>query len=134
MAANKIKKVCFIRHINGDDLIAEVIKNTTSGITVRNPMMIVSSVEMEKGKQTLVMFPWIPQGIAVGNLANIRPESVVLFNEAEPEIKGYYEEMCLDAFVPKKISTVTPEQQKNLDKNVISFQDRKQLLLESVKE
>lgn len=137
--ATKSKKAYFIRLLNGDDLIAEVVKNTKTGLVVKNPMMIISSIEMEKGKQTLIMFPWIPQGIAVGNVANIRAENIILFNEIEPEIKDYYEGMCLDAFVPKQTvvtsdATKASELQSNFGKNVISFGSRKQLLQESLNE
>ena len=42
-------KVNFIRLLNGDDIIAEVVKSTKTNMVVKNPMLILNNVELEEG-------------------------------------------------------------------------------------
>ena len=126
----KPKKVCFIRLLSGDDLIAEVTKKTVDMFVVKNPMLLLNHLEIEEGRQTLVMYPWIPQGIALGNTAEIKSENLVMMNEIEPDIQDYYEGMCEHAFAakPKTVgSTATKlsELEANKGKNVLTFDPSK---------
>ena len=126
MPTKEVKKsVCFIRLLNGDDLIAEVTKNTARVMEVKNAMVVLNHLEMEEGRQTLVMFPWIPQGIAVGNTAKISQANVLLINEIEPEILDYYEGIVAEAFKKPTITggtaTKASELEANKGKNILSF-------------
>jgi hypothetical protein len=117
-------KVSFIRLLNGDDLIAEVISATKTLIIIKNPMLIINNIEIEEGRQTLILYPWIPQGIALGNTAEIRVSNILMINEIEPEILDYYKGIVEHAFAtkPKVVSSTTPKASES-GKNVISFTD-----------
>ncbi len=122
----KPKKVCFIRLLSGDDLIAEIIKKTADLFVVKNPMLILNHLEIEEGRQTLVMYPWIPQGIALGNTAEIKIENLVMINDIEPSIQDYYEGMCELAFATKSkivgsTATKMSELEENKGKNILAF-------------
>jgi hypothetical protein len=129
MAKTKeVNKVCFIRLLTGDDLIAEVTKNTAAMMVVKNAMIILNHIEMEEGRQTLVLYPWIPQGIAVGNTAKIRQDNVMLVNEIEPEILDYYKGIVEVAFASKPRVTSSSavkgsEIESTKGQNVVSFAD-----------
>ena len=124
----KVKKVLFIRLLTGDDLIAELSKKTVNQLVIKNPMLILNHVEIEEGKQTLVLYPWIPQGIALGNTAEVKVENILLINEIDPEIQDYYEGIVEHAFASKpKVTSSTAKKASELEeskgKNVISFAD-----------
>lgn len=123
---DKENKVCFIRLLTGDDLIAEVVKQSIKKVSVKNPMLILNNVELEENRQTLVLYPWIPQGIAIGNTADIKSDTIILINEIEPEIKDYYDGICELAFATKPVvtSSTTPklsELEEKKGSNVVSF-------------
>jgi hypothetical protein len=134
-----VAKAYFVRLTNGDDLITEITKKTLKLVSIKHPMLLITNVEMEEGRQTLIMYPWIPQGVAVGNIADIKTETIVLLNEIEPEIADHYFGMCQYAFAekPTAITSSSPkasELEANKGKNVISFgaaKNKKELLLES---
>jgi hypothetical protein len=122
----KKNKVCFIRLLTGDDLIAEVTKKSITKITIKNPMLILNNVELEENRQTLVLYPWIPQGIAIGNTADVKTENIILINEIEPEIKDYYDGIVELAFATKPVVTSSTAQklsdlEQHKGSNVVSF-------------
>jgi hypothetical protein len=125
-AVVKSNKVCFIRLLTGDDLIAEVLKTSPRKITIKNPMLILNNIELEENRQTLVLYPWIPQGIAIGNTADLKTENLILVNEIEPEIKDYYDGIVEIAFATKPVVTSSTAQklselEQNKGSNVVSF-------------
>jgi hypothetical protein len=120
----KSKKVCFVRLLTGDDLVGEVMKKTAKTVTLKNPMMIINNIEMLEGKQTLILYPWIPQGVSLGESVTIKMEIVVITTDVEPEIIEYYESICEMQFAEKPTvtsSTVTKSSEKGM--NVVSFAD-----------
>jgi len=127
MAKETKTKIYFIRLLTGDDLIAEVVKKTAQTLSVKNAMIILNHIEMEEGRQTLVLYPWIPQGIAIGNTAQIRQENVMLINEIEPEIQDYYEGIVEHAFQKPQLTSSSAKKASELEankgKNVLSFSD-----------
>ena len=120
------KKACFIRLLTGDDLIADVMENTEAFLSIQNPMIILNNIEMEEGKSTLVLYPWIPQGIAIGNPAKIKQENIMMVNEIEPEMQDYYQGIVEMAFAtkPRVTNSSSPkasELEANKGKNVVNF-------------
>jgi len=119
------KKVCFIRLVSGDDILAEVTKNTIKTISLKNPMLIINNIEIEEGRQTLILYPFVPQGIALGNTAEIKQQNVLLINEIEADILDYYNGIVEHAYAVKpNIKTPSPEELSK-GKNIISFSDAK---------
>jgi hypothetical protein len=124
----KKNKICFVRLLNGDDLIGEIPKKTIKSVTIDKPMLILNNIEMDEGKQTLILYPWIPQGICVGNTATLRTEIILFVNDVEPEIVEYYESICSAVFAHKPTitsSTVKKVSELEASKglNIISFAD-----------
>lgn len=120
----KENKVCFIRLLTGDDLLAEISKQNKINIVIKNPMLILNNVELEEGRQTLILYPWIPQGIALGNTATIRLANILTMNEIEPDILDYYKGIVEVAFATKPVITSsTQPKASDKGKNVISFSD-----------
>jgi hypothetical protein len=120
---NKPKKVYFIRLLSGDDLIAEITKKTKLSFIVKNPMLILNQLEIEEGRQTLIMYPWIPQGIALGNTAEIKMDNLLMMNDLEPDIQDYYEGMCEMAFTrkPKAVASSIPKGSDLKGTNILDF-------------
>lgn len=123
----KVKKIMFLRLANGDDVISTVTKKTKTTVTLDNPMMIINDVQMDEGKQTMVLFAWLPQGIVIGNDVTLDLDLVVFMKPVEAEIIDYYEGMCVQ-FDTKPVVTASSskkasqlEAQKGL--NVVSFSD-----------
>lgn len=117
----------FIRLLNGDDIIAEVVSATKIKMVIKNPMLILNNLELEEGRQTLIMYPWIPQGIALGNTAEILLKNVLLINEIEPEIKDYYDGIVEHAFAQKpKVVASTAAKASDKGKNIVEFSRRKE--------
>jgi hypothetical protein len=119
--------VSFMRLLNGDDIIAEVVERKKATMIFRNPMVVLNNVELEEGRQTLILYPWIPQGIALANTVELHIKDILLVNEIEPEIKDYYDGI-IQSFSqkPKVVSSTTPKA-SNSGKNVISFNRPKNL-------
>lgn len=120
--------VSFIRLLTGDDLLAEIVKSLKTKIVIKNPMLILNNVELEEGRQTLILYPWIPQGIALGNTAEIRISNILLINEIEPEIKDYYDGIVQEAFAVKPaIVSSSANKASDSGKNVVSIFRHKDL-------
>jgi hypothetical protein len=117
-------KVHFIRLMNGDDVIAEVVESSKIRVVIKNPMQVLNNIELEEGRQTLILYPWIPQGIALGNTAEIKSVNILLMNEIEPDILDYYNGIVEVAFATKpKIASSTAVKASEKGKNIISFSE-----------
>src|ERR1700733_234718 len=99
------RNVCFIRLLTGDDLIAVIKKKTVKTLEIENPMLILNNIEMDEGKQTLILYPWIPQGVCVGNTTTLKTDITVFINALEPEIIEYYDSICDLVFSAKPVIT-----------------------------
>ena len=122
-------KICFIRLLTGDDLIAEVLKKTTTQIVLKNPMQVLNHIEVEEGTQTLIMYPWLPQGIAMGNVAEVKNENIVFQSDVDPDILDHYNGIVEVAFATKPKVTASSARtatqlEESKGKNVISFSDK----------
>jgi hypothetical protein len=87
-------------------------------------MLILNNIELEEGRQTLILYPYIPQGICLGNTIELKTRDILLTNEIESDIKDYYDGIVEHAFAakPKAVSSSMPKYSElESGKNVISF-------------
>jgi hypothetical protein len=118
----KENNIYFVRLLTGDDIIAQITDKSKTTYTLKNPMLIINNIELEEGRQTLILYPWIPQGICLGNTLELRIANVLFLNELEPEIIDYYEGIVLDAFATKpKLTSSMATKASDSGKNVLNF-------------
>lgn len=91
-------EVRFIRFTSGRDIITEVVSETKTTITLKSAMELLTEVDVEAGKQSLIMYPWFPHGVLLHNEAKLNKKDILYMSPIEPDIKEYYVNECLEIF------------------------------------
>ena len=121
-------EVKFIRLKVGEDIVTEVYDAGPDWCySVNNPMMVVADLDIDQGRQTLIMYPWLPQGVVANNIAYIKKEDVMLISDVDPEIMDYYFGICAQIFTGKlrvKNSNSYKASDLAANKNVVEFVKR----------
>ena len=102
-AKKKELEIKFIRLRNGDDMIGEITKKTARNYEIKNPMTILTDVDIDSQRQTMIMYPWLPQGIVTGFKANIDKDDVLTIQDIDAEIMDYYIGLCMKSIGTKTI-------------------------------
>ena len=120
-----LPEVKFLRLKVGDDIVAEWVgMSDENHYTLKNPMMVVADLDIEQGRQTLVMYPWLPQGVVANNEVNINVMDVMFMDDVDPEIIDYYHGICTQVFSGKlKVRSSNSYKASELaaNKNVVEF-------------
>lgn len=118
-------EVKFLRLKVGEDIVTEMYEAGDDWCySLNNPMMVIADLDIEQGRQTLIMYPWLPQGVVANNLAYIKKEDVMLIQDVDPEIIDYYHGICAQVFSGKlkiKSSNSMKLSELSENKNVVSF-------------
>ncbi len=122
--------VKFLRLVNGDDVISEVVVRGRK-VDLIEPMSVVTVPNEEASKTQLVLYTWVPQGISLDNTATINSKDILSINNVDPFIVQYYIGVRKEAYAPIEPSVPNKEKSSlngsNEDKKVLNFpsQDRK---------
>jgi hypothetical protein len=116
----------FVRLLNGDDIISEVTNKTKTSLVLKNPMLLINNIELEEGIQTLFLYPWIAQGISLGNEIKLSLSNILFLTDIEPDILEHYNGIVKIAYdtktKPKIVSSDAPKI-SDIGKNIINFKD-----------
>lgn len=122
MTDNEIR---FIRFANGTDIITEVVSETKTTIIVKSAMTLITDVDIEAGKQSLIMYPWFPHGVLLGNEAKLNKKDIMFMDDIEQDIEDYYIDNCLEVFGDnqKMVSAhiVGAKSASNPNSNILEF-------------
>ena len=91
-------EVRFIRFTSGRDIITEVVSETKTTIVLKSAMELLTEVDVEAGKQSLIMYPWFPHGVLVLNEAKLNKKDILFMSPIEKDIQQYYVDECLEIF------------------------------------
>lgn len=114
------KPIRFFKLANGDNVLTEVVKTFKHRLAIANPMVILIEADFDSGQQTIYMHPWIPSGIAKGNVCNLGKKDIMLNCDVEDDIVKYYCECVLDFLeTPKKEVVKAPTEYIDEEKKVV---------------
>ncbi len=122
-----LKSIRFFKLVNGDSVLTEVVKTFKHRLAIANPMILMVEADFDSGRQTIYMHPWIPQGIALGNVCNLSKKDIILNSEVEPDIIEYYAACVFDLLdSPKKEIIKAPTEYVDEEKKVVMFKKAEQ--------
>lgn len=125
--------VSFLRLITGDDIVAVIEDEDDFQITIKDPYIMVTEMDVEELKQTVYMYPWIPQGIVKDTSVTLESELIIFRTSLEDDVRDHYLGIVFENSTvkvnikdsnAKKLSEMDSEDKKN----VVSFKSKKDTL------
>lgn len=119
-------EVAFLRLVTGDDVVAVIEQEDDFFITLKDPYIMITDMDVEELKQTVYMYPWIPQGIAKDTAITLDTELIIFRTTLHEDVKDHYLGIVLENSSTKvsikdsnskKLSEMNSEDKKN----VVSF-------------
>lgn len=129
---NKEKKdIRFIRlRYSTDDLVALVVKETKTSITVRNPLLIMVETVFEESRQILSFQEYLPQSIIEAKEAKFLKSDIILIEPTRDEFIEQYENIS-NFFYNNRTSLKTATK-KDADKDIQENAQKVVSLLEAM--
>lgn len=109
----------YFKLMTGEDVIAELVDQTDTHFIVINPMKILVDSDLDRGKQTIFMYNWIPHGVISDKNIRIKKEVLCIEASVDIEILEYYVNIVTDMEndIEKKVEEKKKEEVKYADEN-----------------
>lgn len=114
--------VKFFRFSFGEDMISEVVEETSDKYTLRHPMRIIIDADLDAGKQTIYMTSWLPKGV-MSNVDSciLNKKDILITGQLETDIENHYRSMAYDFFIEEQPLPKEKKEYVDEEKKVVSF-------------